>query len=220
MTWLGRVVRLLPILPLSILCASCPGFFPSNGSVQSVAVTPTAVILSTPGGTSTLSWTSTSVGGTTTTDPSGTTWSSSPTGVVTVAAGVITAVGSTPGTTQITATDGGVASNACNVMTYTGTAPLNLLVTAPANLVTTAAAPGTYQFHAYFGAAGSPDVTTYVTWSSNPTTAATVDATTGLVTVLSIATPTTVTITATATIGVPAGTTQAPVTGSLEFTAD
>jgi hypothetical protein len=47
-----------------------------------------------------------------------------------------------------------------------------------------------------------------------------VNPTTGLVTVLSITTPTTVTITATATIGAPAGTTQAPVTGSLEFIAD
>jgi uncharacterized protein YjdB len=205
-----------------VTITSCNGFFVSERSIQSVTVTPTAAVLKvgdTPADTYTLSSSSTTVGGTVADDTATATWSSSNNSVVTVAAGVLTA-GSTAGTATVTAKDGGATSNNCNVLTYTVPTPANLFVT---STITSGgiANPGTYQFHAYLGSTTSfPDVTQYVTWSSSDTTAATVNATTGLVTVLSLATPTSVTITATADAGASAPATQGTITGSLQFTAD
>jgi hypothetical protein len=222
MIWLGRAVRLLPILPLFVLATSCGDFFVSESSLQSVTVTPSAVILKvgdTPADTYKLSSSSTTVGGTAADDTAAATWSSNNPNV-TVAAGVITA-GTSATTAIITAKDGGVTSNACNVLTYIVSNPANLFVTAPTNLSTTGAAPGSYNFRAFLGPDTSfPEVTNFVTWSSSATTAATVNATTGVVTVLSLATPTAVTITATANVGASAPATQSIITGTLQFTAD
>ena len=83
MTWLGRVVRLIPVVILFVLATSCDNFFLSNSAIQSVTVTPSAVLLkaaassSTPGDSYQLASASTTVGGTTADDTGTATWSSS-----------------------------------------------------------------------------------------------------------------------------------------------
>ena len=218
-----RATLLAPALVLFVMITSCNGFFVSESSIQTVTVTPSSVVLKindTPPDTYQLSSSSTTVGGTVTDDTSTATWSSSNSNVVTVAAGVLTA-GSTAGTATVTAKDGSTTSNKCNVLTYTVPTPANLLVTATGILSGgNASANTTSQFHAYLGSSSSfPDVTQYVTWSSSDTTAATVNATTGVVTVLSLATPASVTITATANVGASAPATQSTITGTFQFTA-
>lgn len=222
-TSMRRAARLLPVLSLVLLASSCGDFFVSESSIQSVAVTPTSAILKvgdTPADTFTLSSSSTSVGGTVADDTATATWSSSNTSVVpTPVKGVVTA-GSTAGTATITAKDGGATSNSVNVMTYSVATPANLLVTANGITLGATAAPGTFQFRAFLGSSTSfPEVTQFVTWSSSDTTAATVNPTTGVVTVLSLITPTSVTITATANVGASAPATQSTIQGTLQFTA-
>jgi hypothetical protein len=77
-----RFIRLLPAIALFLLVISCSGFFVSESSIQSVAVSPTAVILhvataTAVGDTYTLSSQSTTVGGTTADDTATAAWSSS-----------------------------------------------------------------------------------------------------------------------------------------------
>jgi len=227
MTRVGRAVRLLPIVVLFVLATSCNGFFLSNSAIQTVAVTPSAVLLSaaasstTPGASYQLQSNSTTVGGTTADDTATATWSSSNSSAVTVDAGLITAVGTTATSSTspitVTATDGGTASNAVDVLLYTVTTPTSLFLN---GILPGATLPiGTYQLQAYFGTStGFPLVTNFVTWTSDTPTAATVN-TNGLVTVLSVVTPATVNITATASVG---GTPTAAntVSGTVQFIAD
>jgi len=221
-TVLRRAVLIVPAIGLSLLAASCDDFFVSGSSIQSVSVTPSNAILKvgdTPADTYQLSSSSTTVGGTVADDTATATWNSSNSSVVTVAAGIVTA-GATAGTATVTARDGGVTSNSVNVMTYSVATPANLFVTADGIVSGGNAAPGSYQFHAFLGSSTAfPEVTQFVTWSSDHTTAATVNATTGVVTVLSTGTPTAVTITATANVGASAPATQTTITGTLQFTA-
>ena len=106
-------------------------------------------------------------------------------------------------------------------MLYIVPTPQSLTITAP-DLASAGAAAGTYQFHAYLGPDSTyPEVTNFVTWSSDTPSAATVAANTGVVTVLSIVTPTSVNIKASAAVGAtPTATSPVPVTGTLPFTAD
>jgi hypothetical protein len=223
MTSLGRAVRLLPILALFVFAPSCGGFFPPQGSIQSITVSPSAIILKvgdTPPDTYTLSSSSTTVSGTTADDTATATWNSSAHTVVTVASGVVTAVGSSGGTATVTAVDGGATSNTVNVLTYSVATPQSLSVFCDGILSGGTAAPNTYKCHAFLGASSTfPEVTNFVSWTSNSVTSATVG-TTGLVTVLSIAIPTSVTITATANVGASAPATPSTIVGSIQFTAD
>jgi hypothetical protein len=211
------MLTLLAVLPLIVFCAGCSDFWVSESSIQSVTVSPTAVILKageTTPDTYTLSSTSLTVGGTTNTDTTTAKWTSSDATIVSAAAGgVITAVTSSGGkTVTITATDGGVGGT-CNVLTYTGSAPSSLTLGFPAGESTPALGAG-FQVTAAGALNGNSNFnfTPYVTWSTNASSIATVSSS-GYVNVLSTATVgSTFQITATATFS------GATVTGSYTFT--
>ncbi len=208
---LRRVVRLLPLLALLAFCASCGDFFVSNSSIETVTVTPTAVILAaaanatTPGDSFSLKSSATTVGGTPSDDTATATWTSSAPTVVTVSnAGVLSTVDTVGGdTATITATDGG-QSGTSTVLTYTGTAPTSLSVNVLNGVIPSSITPGqTIQLAAAASINGNPNynLSNYVSWTSSNNYAAVVNAS-GLVTVLSTATAgTTFTITATANFG-------------------
>ena len=212
-----RLLTLLAVLPLIVFCAGCSDFWVSESSIQSVTVSPTAVILKageTTPDTYTLSSTSLTVGGTTNTDTTTAKWTSSDATIVSAAAGgVITAVTSSGGkTVTITATDGGVGGT-CNVLTYTGSAPSSLTLGFPAGESTPALGAG-FQVTAAGALNGNSNFnfTPYVTWSTNASSIATVSSS-GYVNVLSTATVgSTFQITATATFS------GSTVTGTYTFT--
>ena len=198
MHWFRRVARLLPLIPMIVLCSSCSDFWVSDSAIASVAVSPTAVILkaatggTTPvaGDTYTLAASATTVGGTTTDETAASTWTSSAPTVVTANAGNLSVVATAADQTSvITATFGGQSST-CNVLTYTGTPPTTININIPTGISTGAMSPGlTFRLTATAALSGNSthDVTSYVTWMSNDATTATIDAN-GNVTVLSTAT--------------------------------
>lgn len=223
---LRRVARVLPVLALLAFCSSCEGFFVSNSSIQTIAVTPSAIILavapnaSTPGDTFSLKASAVTVGGTSTDATTTASWTSSDPSVVTVTAGKVTVVGTTGGSTAtITAKESGQSGTA-SVLTYTGTAPSTLSVNLPSGLIPTSITPG--QIFALTAVATvnnttSANISSDVVWSSSNTSAATVSAN-GVVTVLSTATTgTSFTITATAYLG-PASATPTVSGTSSNFT--
>jgi hypothetical protein len=182
---LGRVARLLPVIPMIVLCASCSDFWVSNSSIATVTVSPSALILKaaaadgTGGDVSTLSASATTVGGTTTDETSAANWTSSAATVATASAGKITIVGpAADQTAVITATFGGQSAT-CQVLTYTGTAPTTLVVSFPTTVAANAISPGqTFKVFASASLSGNSnhDISSYVTWTSNNTAVATVDA--------------------------------------------
>lgn len=196
----SRLVRLLPLLPVFLLCASCSDFFVSNSSIATLSVTPTAVILKaagpgTPpnpaGDTFTLSASATTVGGTPTDETAAAIWKSSNAAVVTANAGVLTTVATTADqTATITATFGG-QSGTSNVLTYILTTPTSLnSIAVPTGVNTGSVTPGqTFQLTVSASLSGNAthDLTQFVTWVSSNTSVATVS-TTGVVTVLNTAT--------------------------------
>jgi Bacterial Ig-like domain (group 2) len=213
MTWLRRAVRLIPVVILFVLATSCDNFFVSESAIQSVTVTPTAILLeagATPADAYTkLISTANTVGGAHNVDTTTATWTSSNTGVVTVVAsgasgGDLTAAGTTGNVTAtVTATDGG-QSGSVAVLTYTGAAPTSISINIPGGLVPGSIAPGqTFQLTASAALNSNPTfvITNFVSWASSDTAVATVNAT-GFVSVLSTATVgTTFTVTATANFG-------------------
>jgi hypothetical protein len=208
---LRRAVLLLAVLGVFLFATSCSDFFVSDSSVQSVTVTPSAVLLmaasssTTMGDTFKLKSTATTVGGTSTDDTTQATWSSD-SSKVTAAAGVVTvATGDTTGgdTVTITAKDPGGASGTSTVFTYTGGVPTSLTLTG----TTGTQIPGNYPLKVTLNPNGT-DVTNHVVWTSSDTAVATVSST-GVVTILNSASAgATVTITATANLGAPSGTAQ------------
>ena len=142
MTWLGRTVRLIPVVILFMLTTSCNSFFVSENSIQSVTVSPTAVLLQVgaiPADTYQLTSTAITVGGTNTSDTATATWTSSNPTIATVGSPEI--LNSVPGlvtlpvteitggdTATIKATDGGQSGTA-TVLTYSGVAPTTMTLT-------------------------------------------------------------------------------------------
>jgi hypothetical protein len=222
------MLTLLTVLPLIVLCDGCAGFWLSDSSIQSVTLSPSAVFLKsgvTPADSYTGMTASTqTVGGTTATTTTAT-WNSASTSIVTVStAGVLTAGTAATGNTTVTATAGGVASNPCTVVLYTGAAPTTISVGSQTGAVSFAAGTS-FQAIATAAFPGDPSLSTsgaitpYVTWSISDTTGtiATVNTSTGIVTVISAASP--FTVTATATFGT-ADTSSNPLTAtSLQFNA-
>jgi hypothetical protein len=227
-----RVSCLLPALALFVLAASCNGFFVSNSTVTSVAITPTAVLLKAglatadSNSSNPLSVTANTAGNGPVSNPT-VTWTSSDPSVVAVAAsstgtGVLTAGTSTTAnaTATVTAKDGSVTSNVCTVVLYTGTAPTSLNVASQNGATTFAAgttfqaiASGTFTGDTSLSVAGA--LTPYVTWSTSDDTGTIVTiSTTGIVTVVGTSS---FTVTATATFG-DADTSTNPLSGtSLVF---
>lgn len=200
-----RVARLFPLLAIILVCTSCSDFFVANTSTATVTVSPSALILKAaiaadaPGDSFSLSASATTVGGTNTDETSAATWTSSAPAVVTVSQGKLSVVGTSAGSTAvITATFGG-QSAACNVLTYTGAAPTTIAVNFPTTISPSSVATGAkFQVTATAPISGNnnTNISSFVTWSSNATTIATVDAN-GNVTILGV--PGTFTIMATAT---------------------
>lgn len=220
-----RAVLLLFPLAMLLFAVSCEGFWVSNSSIQSVTVSPSAVLLqagASPADTYTFSSTAITVGGSQSDDTATATWSSSDTTVATAAAGgVVTAATTSSGqTATITATDSGKSGSA-TVLTYTGQSPttLNLGYTLPTGVTPTTIPLGTsFPVTATGSLNGNTTyaLTNYVTWTlSNNTAGATISGST--VTVPSTGTHGgSFTVNATLTLG----TTASPntVTGSLPFT--
>ncbi len=216
---LRKIIGLLPVLALIVFCGSCSDFFVSPSSIQTVTISPAAVLLrastTPPDSYTALSATSTTVSGTAATDTTAT-WTSANTAIVTVSsAGVLTA-GTTISNTTVTAKSGGVTSNPCAVVLYLGTAPATLSVESQSGATSFAAgttfqAIATASFPGDTTLSASGALTPYVTWTSSDTTGsvATVNSA-GVVTVVSAATP--FTITATATFGAAAS--PSTVTGT------
>jgi len=209
-----RAVLLRSMLPLClvalvVLTASCDDFFVSNSSTQSLTLSPSSAILQaapdniTPGDSTTVTATATTVGGSNSDVTASATWSSSDNTIATAVAGTVTVVGTSGGSTAtITATFDG-KSNTCKVLTYTGPAPATITIKIPDDVVPASLAIG-QQFQLTAMAilsGGNTDITQYVTWTTNAAgTVATVSST-GLVTVLNTATPASnFTVTATANL--------------------
>lgn len=208
MPWLRRIARLLPLLALIVFCDSCSGFFVSESSIQSIAVSPTSVILkaaanaTTPGDSFTLSSSATTVAGNTSDDTATAKWTSSNPAVVTVVSntGVLSVVGTAANSTAvITATDGGQSST-CNVLTYTGAAPTAIVIGFPSTVAPSTLSPNqSFQLTATATLNGNANtnISNYATWTSDAPAIATVSSS-GIVTVLN--TTGTFTVTATANL--------------------
>jgi hypothetical protein len=213
---LRRAVRLLPLIPLFLLCASCSDFWVSNSSTASVTLGPgvilKAAVGTTPGDTNQFHLYANTVGGTTTDITSSATWTSSNSAVATVGTsgttpattpGLVTVVGTSGNiTVVITATYGGQTATA-NVLTYTGAPPTSLTLAGSGGAAIPASVTPGQVFQLAAGATPSLNgtanfnVSSYVTWTSSNTSVATVDVN-GNVSVLSTA-PTTGTVTFTIT---------------------
>jgi hypothetical protein len=222
MSWLGRAVRLIPVVMLFVLASSCNNFFLSNNATESVSVTPTAILLeagATTPDTYQLTANALTVGGTTNTVTSSATWSSSSDSVATVSTGgLVTAATGAAGnaTATITATDGGQSGTA-TVLTYTGAPPTTISINLPSGVSSSVAADQTFTLIASPNGNSAINWAAYVSWASSDTSVATVNAL-GEVTVLSTAVAgDSFTITATANFG--SASTTPTVTGtSTTFT--
>lgn len=227
-----RAIRLLPVVALFLLCASCSGFFVSNSSISSISLGPGAILKAatstTPGDTDQLQLNGTTVGGTTTDVTASATWTSSNPAVATVGTpdtkgttpGLVTVVGTSGNATvTITATYGGQTATS-NVLTYTGAVPTSLTITIPSGISSGSLTPGqVFQLQAAatpsLSGVASQNVSSYVTWTSSNTSEATVDVN-GNVTVLSTASVGgTFSISATTTIS---GTTVSSPNPGVQFT--
>jgi hypothetical protein len=210
MSWLGRPVRLLPILALFVLATSCGNFFPSEGSIESVVVTPTAVLLeagATTPDTYQLTSNATNVAGTQTNDTATAAWSTSTSTVATVGTsadtgttpGLVTAVGSTANVyATITALDGGQSSSTTVYLYPSSAAPITTIVISTPN-GTNIALGGTLTLAASYNTS-TINIADYVSWSTSDPSIATVS-NTGVVSLVGTPTATTFTVTATAYLG-------------------
>jgi hypothetical protein len=195
MVWMRRAARLLPLVSLFLLCASCSDFWVSNSSTASVSLGSGVILKAASSATAgdgdsdQLHLYANTVGGTTSEVTTSATWTSSNPAVATVTAngGLVQVVGTSGNVTvTITATYSGQTATA-TVLTYTGATPtaLNALGGIPTNSGTLSLGQ-TFQLTASANLNGNSaqDITSYVTWVSSNTNAATVSST-GLVTVSS-----------------------------------
>jgi hypothetical protein len=193
---LRRAVLPLCVAALVVFTASCEGFFVSESSTQSVAVTPSAVLLKaapdnvTSGDSTTLTATATTVSNSNNDVTATATWSSSDDTIATVSAGTVTVVGTAGGSTAtITATSDG-KSGTSTVLTFTGTAPSAITINIPGSVIPTALALGQqFQLTAVATLNGADtDITQYVTWTTNAASTVATVSSGGLVTVQNTAT--------------------------------
>jgi len=162
---------------LLAFAASCDGFFVSENSIQSVTVSPSAVLLQagvSPADTFTFSSSAMTVGGGTNSNTNTATWSSSNSSVATAdAGGVVTAVTSSGGqSATIFAKDGGQTGTA-TVFTYTGTPPgtLTLTFTLPNGATATTIPLGTsFKVKAIASLNGDTDISNFVSWTISNST--------------------------------------------------
>lgn len=163
------------------LAGGCRGFF-VNPTLTSVAVTPTSASLI-QGQTQQLVLTGTYDDGSTKDLTGSATWTTSASGIATVAAGLVKAaatISNPPGSATITGTSGAFSSTSTITV---NTGPLTAItITTPTS---TAAAGSTVTFTAlgtFTGSAQQQDITSLVTWiSSNTTVIATITGGSGAV---------------------------------------
>lgn len=163
------------------LAGGCRGFF-VNPTLTSVAVTPTSASLI-QGQTQQLVLTGTYNDGSTKDLTGSATWTTSASGIATVAAGLVKAaatISNPPGSATITGTSGAFSSTSTITV---NTGPLTAItITTPTS---TAAAGSTVTFTAlgtFTGSAQQQDITSLVTWiSSNTTVIATITGGSGAV---------------------------------------
>jgi hypothetical protein len=199
MTRLRRALLVLFAFAIVMWSASCDGFFVSENSTQSLAVSPSAVILQaaadnvTPGDSTTLTATATTVGGTSNDVTASATWSSSDDTIATVSAGTVTVVGTTAtplnSPVTITATYEGKSSTA-KVLTFLNSGPSSLTVNYPGDVDPNNLTPNQqFQLQVIASLNGvSTDIAQYVTYSTNASSSLATVSSTGLVTVQSGAT--------------------------------
>lgn len=175
-------MRSLQNLALAVLLAgvlgfsSCGNFFVSEGTINTVTISPASVILKTGTDTATntitLDATAITVGGTTSDVTSTATWTTGNSSIVTVAAGVVTA-GTTTGVAVITAKDGSVSGTA-NVIATNTALPTSLTVSGATSVVLNSRTQFTATVPVNI-VNGSADITQFVSWSSSNTAVATVN---------------------------------------------
>ena len=138
MVWMRRAARLLPLIPLFLLCASCGDFWVSDSSTASVSLGSGVILKAASsttagdGDTDQLHLYATTVGGTNTEVTTSATWTSSNTAVATVGTSGTTPT-TTPGLVQVVGTSGNVTvtitakytgqTATATVLTYTGAIP-------------------------------------------------------------------------------------------------
>jgi len=205
MVWMRRAARLLPLIPLFLLCASCGDFWVSDSSTASVSLGSGVILKAASsttagdGDTDQLHLYATTVGGTNTEVTTSATWTSSNTAVATVGTSGTTPT-TTPGLVQVVGTSGNVTvtittkytgqTATATVLTYTGAIPA-VAITIPSGVSSGALSPGqVFQLQATaspsLSGVANANISPYVTWVSSNTSVATVD-TNGNVTVLSTA---------------------------------
>lgn len=194
------LIALVVLIAVALCLSACDGFFVSPNAVGSITVSPTSAILSATGTTAEmqqqLAVSSTLVNGSAGTDvTSSATYSSSPSGVVTVSAGLVSAVAA--GSATVTVSDSGATALVSVVVT---SAPITTITITPAN--PTIAATGSVQLIAK--AQDGTDITNLVQWSSNNTS----------VNVNTTGSTTPGLVTAASTLGVA---TNATITASITF---
>jgi hypothetical protein len=162
----------LAAITMLLMLTGCGDFFVSSNSLVTMSLSPAASVIGS-GQTFTITATGTDGNNNTKDVTSTAKWSSSNSSVATVAAGVVT-VGSSTGSTTITASQDGIEGTATITVTAS---PLASLAISP---TTTAYASGTSQQFTATGTlnnGSTVDLTSLVQWSSSSTTTATISST-------------------------------------------
>ena len=213
-------IAIVVVIALSL--SACGNFFVSNSSIDHISLSSTALVLSSNSGTGTgveskaLSATAVNVGGESSDVTSTATWSSSNPAVATVSStGTVTAVAA--GTATISAVSNNAKGSATVIVVASSIG--TLAVTPSSVTLHTSSGPATQQLTATLTlGSGTLDVSQHASWSSDPTTVATVSAT-GLVTGIAnvgniLGTPSTAKVTA-SILGA-----AGPISGSSNISVD
>src|SRR5271166_854971 len=173
------------VMAFLLTAAGCGGFFPGSKSIASIQIAPTNASVA-PGVTQQYSATAT-YGNNTTGDVTTTvTWSTNPTSVATISStGLLTGV--SLGTATVNAQSGGVTAN--TGVTVTTKQVTSVAIAPLTQTLSLSLGPTTVQFTATatYKDGSTGDVTATSTWTSNPSSVASISST-GLATAVAIGT--------------------------------